>query len=92
MHNDALCNGILPEQFWNMSPKEVKDTVYSRIKQRQNDIYSLSGMIRVAVLSCFKEDVQFPDSPYADNKVGEWQNSKKYMEALSKIHKGGAKN
>lgn len=79
-----------------MSPKEAKDTVYSRIKQRQNNIYSLSGMIRVAVLSCFKEDVQFPDSPYTEDDTeyedGDWQNSKKYMDALSKIHKGGAKN
>ena len=76
-----------------MSPKEVKDTVYSRIKQRQNDIYSLSGMIRVAVLSCLTNEVKFPDSPYnEDEKEGDWKASFNYMYALSKIHKGGANN
>ena len=75
-----------------MTLQEVKDTVNSRFKQRQNDNYTLSSLIRVAVLSCFCENVRFPDPPYTEDKKGDWQNSKKYMDALSKIHKGGAKN
>jgi hypothetical protein len=52
-------------------------------------------MIRVAVLSCFSEDVRFPDPPYFDDgepREASWKNSYNYMTALSKIHKGGAKN
>jgi hypothetical protein len=75
-----------------MSLREVKDTVNSRFKQRQNDNYALSSLIRVAVLSCFSENVRFPDPPYTEDKEGDWRNSKRYMDALSKIHKGGAKN
>lgn len=78
-----------------MTLREVKDTVNSRFKQRQNDNYALSSMIRVAVLSCFSEDVRFPDPPYFDDgdpREASWKNSYNYMTALSKIHKGGAKN
>lgn len=79
-----------------MTLQEVKDTVNSRFKQRQNDNYTLSSLIRVAVLSCFSDNVRFPDPPYTEDDTkyedGDWQNSKRYMDALSKIHKGGAKN
>ena len=76
-----------------MSLAEVKGMVYSRFKQRQKDIYSLSLMIRVAVLSCFSEENSFPDPPLFDDEVNNtesWRNSYNYMTALSKIHKGGA--
>lgn len=73
-----------------MSLQEVKDTVYSRFKQRQNDIYALSSMVRVAVLSCFSEETTFPPPPFENEKEGDWTKSYKYMSALSKIHKGGA--
>lgn len=90
-YNDALESGILPEQFWEMSLREVKDTVHSRFKQRQKDIYALSSLVRVAVLSCFSEDTTFPPPPsFEEENQGDWRNSYNYMAALSKIHKGGA--
>lgn len=74
-----------------MTPQEIRDTVNSRLKQRQNDIYALSSMIRVAVLSCFNEEVSFPAPPAEEQDVdNRWKNSYNYMAALSEIHKGGA--
>ena len=92
MYNKALGVGILPSEFWEMSPREVRNTVDSRIRQKNNEIYALSGMIRVAVLSAFTKDVKFPEPP-ADNgerEEGNWMNSKKYMKALQRV-RGGAK-
>ena len=90
-YNDALESGLLPDQFWEMSLREVKDTVYSRFKQRQRDIYALSARVRVAVLSCFSEDATFPPPPsFDDDDQGNWRNSYNYLAALSEIHKGGA--
>lgn len=91
-YNDALQIGILPSEFWNMSLLEVKDTVHSRFKQRQNDIYALSSMVRVAVLSCFSEEVDFPEPPYyeEEQKKNSWKNSYEYLKALSEIKRGGA--
>lgn len=75
-----------------MTPQEIRDTVNSRLKQRQNDIYALSSMIRVAVLSCFKDEVTFPEPPAEEQDLdNRWRSSYNYMAALSKIHKGGAK-
>ena len=68
-YNDALESGLLPDQFWGMSLREVKDTVYSRFKQRQRDIYALSARVRVAVLSCFSEETTFPPPPSFDNET-----------------------
>jgi len=73
-----------------MSLQEVQDTVNSRIRQNNDDIYTLSGMIRVAVLSVFSDKVQFPDAPDQGEKQQNWKNSKNYLKALQKIHKGGA--
>ena len=92
MYSHALEVGLCPSEFWNMSLQEIKDTVNSRFKQRQNDIYALSAMVRVAVLSAFSKDVKFPEPPNQGNKQGDWKNSYNYMKALSKIHKGGANN
>lgn len=76
-----------------MTLQEVKDTVNSRFKQRQNDNYTLSSLIRVAVLSCFSKEVRFPDPPSEERKEGDWKNSYNYLKALQKIHKrGGANN
>jgi hypothetical protein len=91
MYNKALGVGILPSEFWEMSLREVRNTVDSRIRQKNNEIYSLSGMIRVAVLSAFSKEVQFPASPDSSEKgSGNWENSKNYMKALQKV-RGGAK-
>jgi hypothetical protein len=66
-----------------MSLKEVQDTVNSRFRQKNNEIYTLSGMIRVAVLSVFSKDVQFPQPPEKEQKTeGDWKNSYKYLKAL----------
>ena len=77
-----------------MTLQEVRDTVYSRLKQRHYDNYALSSMIRVAVLSCFSESgVQFPPPPVEEeDEDNRWKNSYNYMAALSEIHnqKGGA--
>ena len=91
MYNKALGVGILPSEFWEMSLREVRNTVDSRIRQKNNEIYSLSGMIRVAVLSAFSKEVQFPAPPDSSEKrSGNWENSKNYMKALQKV-RGGAK-
>lgn len=91
MYNKALGVGILPSEFWEMSLREVRNTVDSRIRQKNNEIYSLSGMIRVAVLSAFSKEVQFPAPPdNSEKESGNWMNSKKYMKALQKV-RGGAK-
>jgi hypothetical protein len=90
MYSNALEVGIYPSEFWDMSVQEVKDTVNSRHKQKQNDIYALSAMVRVAVLSAFSKDVKFPEPPNEEHK-GDWKNSYNYMKALQKLKKGGAK-
>lgn len=69
-----------------MSLREVKDTVYSRLKQKQNEIYSLSAMVRVAVLSVFSDNCKFPSSPdeaFGRETEGNWKNSLTYMKALA---------
>lgn len=72
-----------------MSLAEIKDTVYSRFKQRQYDIYALSSMIRVAVLSAFSEEVKFPSAPYEEQgEEKNWKNSYKYLKALQEKQRG----
>lgn len=72
-----------------MTLREIRDTVYSRNKQKREEIYALSSMIRVAVLSCFSKEVRFPDPPN-EEKEKDWKNSYNYLKALQQIHKGGA--
>lgn len=92
MYDKALGVGISPSEFWNMSLQEIKDTVNSRFRQKNDEIYALSNMIRVAVLSVFPNtNVKFPDPPNAEKKTGDWKNSYNYLKALQKVHKGGAK-
>ena len=93
--NDALEVGIMPGEFWDMTPQEIRDTVNSRLRQKQNEIYTLSGMIRVAVLSVFSDKCKFPVSPdeafiREEKREGNWKNSYNYLKALQKVHKGGA--
>ena len=82
MYSKALEVGILPAEFWEMSLQEARDTAYSRIRQKNEEIYTLSGMIRVAVLSVFSKDVQFPAPPNKEEETGDWKNSYNYMKAL----------
>ena len=70
-----------------MSLQEVRDTVNSRLKQRRNEIYALSSMIRVAVLSVFSKDVKFPEAPDKQSSEGNWKNSYNYLKALQKKQK-----
>jgi hypothetical protein len=91
MYSNALEVGIYPSEFWDMSVQEVRDTVNSRHKQKQNDIYALSAMVRVAVLSAFSDKVKFPSSPFPEEKTeGNWKNSYNYLKALQKKQQGGA--
>lgn len=71
-----------------MSLQEVQDTVNSRIRQKNDDIYTLSGMIRVAVLSVLSpQEVKFPAPPDQGEKQQNWKNSKKYFKALQEYEK-----
>ena len=90
MYRRALEVGILPSEFGDMSLQEVRDTVSARIRKKNDEIYALSGMIRLAVLSVFSSEVQFPSAPQTEDSGESWQNSKKYLKALQKVHKGGA--
>jgi hypothetical protein len=66
-----------------MSLKEVQDTVTFRFRQKNQEIYTLSGMIRVAVLSVFSKETKFPDPPYNEqDEEGNWKNSYNYLKAL----------
>lgn len=82
MYAKALEVGIYPSEFWDMSLREVRDTVNSRIRQKNEEIYTLSAMIRVAVLSVFSKDEQFPAPPGKDERQQNWENSYNYMKAL----------
>ena len=92
MYKKALDCGLCPAEFWDMTLQEIEDTVNSRKKQKQDEIYTLSAMFRVAVLSVFREDVSFPAPPNENIAGNNWQNSKNYMKAVcNKVKKGGAK-
>ena len=82
MYTQALEVGLLPAEFWGLSLQEVRDTVNSRIRQKNEEIYALSGMIRVAVLSAFSADVKFPAPPNKNERAENWKNSYNYMKAL----------
>ncbi len=90
MYAKALEVGIYPSEFWDMSLREVKDTVNSRLRQKYDEIYTLSALIRVAVLSAFSDKVQFPAPPDQGEKQQNWKNSYNYMKALQEAE-GGAK-
>lgn len=87
MYSRALEVGILPTEFWGMTLKELRDTVNSRIRQKNEEIYTLSGMIRVAVLSVFSKEVKFPAPPHQEEKTGDWKNSYNYLKALQSKQK-----
>ena len=96
MYNEALDVGIYPEQFWDMTPQEVRDTVTRRIRQKQEEIYTLSSMIRVAVASAINSQNRFPASAAEafgreEKREGSWKNSYNYIKALQKLKQGGAK-
>lgn len=96
MYNEALEVGIYPAEFWDMSMQEVRDTVTRRIRQKQNEIYTLSAMIRVAVASAISAENKFPASAAEafgreEKREGNWKNSYNYIKALQKLKQGGAK-
>lgn len=96
MYNEALDVGIYPAEFWNMSMQEVRDTVSRRIRQKQDEIYTLSSMIRVAVASVINPENKYPTSAaeaFGRNEIreGSWKNSYNYLKALQKLKQGGAK-
>ena len=88
MYSKALEVGIYPSEFWDMSVQEIRDTVSSRKRQKSEEIYTLSAMIRVAVLSVFPDtNVRFPDPPNSNDNQGNWQNSYNYLKALQRHQK-----
>jgi hypothetical protein len=86
MYAKALEVGILPREFWEMSLQEVQDTVNSRLRQKNDEIYTLSAKIRVAVLSVFSDEVKFP-APPDHEKEQDWKNSYNYLKALQEKQK-----
>lgn len=92
IYSKALEVGLTPTQFWNMSAQEIMDTINSRFKQRQDELYSLSGLIRVAVASVLNPENRFPQSAreafgrVEDDPEEGWQRSKEYMQALAQAH------
>ena len=92
LYSNALEVGLTPSQFWNMSIKEAVDAINSRFKQRQDELYSLSGLIRVAVASVLNPENKFPQSAreafgrVEDEAEEGWQRSKEYMQALAEVH------
>lgn len=94
MYSNALSAGISPSEFWDMSAREVAETVKARIKHEQDFIYYHATMIRIAVLSVFSAEAHFPRSPeeaFAREKEMDWKNSYNYLKALSSMHKPSKK-
>lgn len=71
-----------------MSFQEVTDTVSARIRHKESEIYNLSAMFRLAVLSSFSSDVQFPAPPDKNGGEENWKNSYNYLKALQKKQQG----
>lgn len=88
MYTQALEVGLMPSEFWALSVKEARDIITARITQKSNEIYSLSNMIRLAVLSVFSPDVQFPQPPQAEGNENKWKNSKNFMKQLQQAQRG----
>lgn len=90
MYTEALKAGLLPSDFWEMSLQEARDTIFSRIRQRNNDIYSQAAMNRLAIISSFSQEIKFPEPPDQLEHQGEgnlhrWKESQKYMKALAEL-------
>lgn len=86
MYRKALEVSIYPSEFWDMTLQEVQDTVNSRLRQKNDEIYTLSAKIRVAVLSVFSDEVKFPAPPDHEKEQG-WKNSYNYLKALQEKQK-----
>lgn len=92
MYTEALKVGLLPSDFWEMSLQEARDTIFSRIRQRNNDIYSQAAMNRLAIISSFTHEVKFPAPPdqlehQGEGNVHRWKESQKYMRALAELER-----
>ena len=93
-YSKALEVGILPAQFWNMSPLEIRDTINSRFKQRQDELFNLSMLIRVAVASVLNPENKFPRSAAEafgreeeqEEGEGDWHRSAEFMKELAAAH------
>ena len=72
-----------------MSLAEIRDVYEYRTEQKNMEIYSLSGMIRTAIVTAFNEKVKFPSAPGAE-ETGDWHISAAYLRAICKMQ-GGAK-
>ena len=90
LYDKALEVGVLPAEFWEMSLQETRDTVFSRIRKSNNDIYAQAALNRMAILSSFSKENKFPKPPNQNEHQGEgnlhrWKESQKYMQALAEL-------
>ena len=72
-----------------MSLAEIRDVYEYRTEQRNMEIYSLSGMIRTAIVTAFNDKTKFPPAPGSEES-GDWHRSAAYLRAICKAQ-GGAK-
>lgn len=71
-----------------MSLNEVYDVITARNERRNDEIYSLSNLIRIAVLSVFSEKVDFPEPPSNQRKENNWKNSYNYLKKVQSQQRG----
>lgn len=77
--------GVKPQEFWNNSIAENIAIIGACNKKNSEDIYNLSALIRIAIVSSFNKDVKFPDlTPEQEERsnVTDWEASKAYMMIL----------
>ena len=81
----ALEVGIKPGDFWENSISENTEMIAALNKQNFENIYELSALIRVAVVSAFNADVKFPElnsEKEEQSNLNDWESSKAYMMKL----------
>ena len=81
----ALEVGIKPGDFWENSISENTEMIAALNKQNFENIYELSALIRVAVVSAFNADVKFPElnsEKEEQSNLNDWESSKAYMMRL----------
>ena len=90
MYPKAVEVGLCPSEFWNMTAREIADTINLRNRKQNTAIYTLAAMVRTAIITAFS-DQEFPSAPYSEEEADDesWKRSKAYMAELAKIHKGG---
>ena len=86
----ALEVGIKPSDFWENSISENTEIIKALNKRNFENIYELSALIRVAVVSAFNADVKFPElntEKEEQSNLNDWESSKAYMMKLQERRK-----